>query len=145
MPALPEVLNDATKKPSVVNDCLTLIDQEVSDKSGFSGMAIKMGYSAVKGVKPGFLKNVVEDLLPKFAEALDPIYQEGKAKSQGPGSYFSANASRVADALLAITDAKAQRPNGLVRKTYDGLRGNAKKNVEAAVPRLGRLVEKHAG
>jgi hypothetical protein len=51
----------------------------------------------------------------------------------------------VADALLGITDAKAQRASGVVRKTYDSLRGSAKKNVEAAVPRLGRLVEKHAG
>lgn len=145
MPALPEVLNDASKKPAVVNDCLTLIDQEVSDKGGISGLAIKAGYATVKGIKPGFIKNVVEDLLPKFAEALDPIYQEAKTKSQPVGSYFPQNASRVADALLGITDAKAQRASGVVRKTYDSLRGSAKKNVEAAVPRLGRLVEKHAG
>lgn len=143
MPALPEVLNDATKKPAVVNDCLTLIDQEVSDKSGFSGLAIKAGYAAVKGIRPGFLKNVVEDLLPKFAEALEPIYQEAKGKSQPVSAYYIANSSRVADALLSITDGKAQRASGLVKKTYDGLRGNAKKNVEAAVPRLGRLIEKH--
>lgn len=145
MPALPEVLNDTTKKPAVVTDCLTLIDQEVSDKGGFSGLAIKAGYATVKGVKPGFIKHVVEDLLPKFAEALDPLYQEAKSKAQPVGTYFPANASRVADALLGITDAKAQRANGVVRKTYDSLRGSAKKNVEAAVPRLGRLVEKHAG
>lgn len=144
MSALNDVLNDAAKKPAVVNDCLTLIDQEVGDKSGFSGLAIKAGYAAVKGIKPGFLKGVVEDLLPRFSDALDPLYQEAKSKAQPVGNYFAAQSGRVADALLSITDEKATRASGLVKKTYDSLRGSAKKNVEAAVPRLGRLIEKHA-
>jgi len=145
MSTLPEVLNDPAKKPVVVNDCLQLVDQEVEDKGGISGMAIKMGYRAVKGISPGFLQKAVEHLLPEFAQALDPLYQEAKSKAQPVSSFFPSNSSRVADALLAITDGKAQRSSGLVRKTYDSLRGNAKKNVEAAVPRLSRLIEKHAG
>ncbi len=145
MSTLPDFLNDPAKKPVVVNDCLQLVEQEVDDKGGFSGMAIKVGYKAVKGISPGFLRQAVEHLLPEFAKALDPMWQEAKSKAQPVSSYFPANASRVADALLTITDGKAQRSSGLVRKTYDGLRGNAKKNVEAAVPRLSRLIEKHAG
>jgi hypothetical protein len=51
----------------------------------------------------------------------------------------------VADALLSITDKKAERSkSGLVKSTYEKLRGSAKKNVEHAVPRLGKLVERHA-
>ena len=146
MPSLPEVLTSDAKKQSVVDDCMHLIDDEVKDKGGLTGLAIKAGYSAVKGVKPGFVKNVVTDLLPEFAKALDPIFQEGEAKGQKPAAYFDANASRVADALLGITDAKAARSNsGVVKGTYDKLRGTAKKNVEAAIPRLGKLIEKHAG
>lgn len=145
MSALPEVLNDTTKKPAVVSDCLTLIDQEVADKGGFSGLAIKAGYAAVKGIKPGFIQNVVEDLLPRFAQALDPLYQEAKTSAKPVASHFQANAARVADALLGITDERAKKASGMVKKTYEGLRPKAKENVQAAVPRLGRLVEKHAG
>ena len=145
MPALPELLNDAAKKPAVISDCLTLIDQEVGDKGGFSGLAIKAGYAAVKGIKPGIIKEAVENLLPQFAVALDPLYQEAKTKAAPVSSHFSSNAQRVADALLGITDAKAQRASGLLKKTYDSLRPKAKENVVAAVPRLGRLVEKHGG
>jgi hypothetical protein len=146
MPTLPEILNSDAKKGSVVDDCCVLIDDEVSDKGGISGLAIKAGYAAVKGIKPGFVKHVVADLLPEFAAALDPIYQEGTAKSRPAGEYFAANASRVADALLGITDAKAAKSkSGVVKGTYEKLRGSAKKNVESAVPRLGRLVQKHAG
>ena len=144
MSALGDVLNDAAKKPNVVSDCLVLLDQEVSDKGGLSGLAIKAGYAAVKGIRPGFIKQAVEGLLPEFAIALDPIYQEAKTKGGPVGTHFSSNASRVADALLGITDKKATRATGLVKSTYDKLRGTAKKNVEAAVPRLGRLIEKHA-
>jgi len=144
MPKLSEVLTDPERKDRVVADCLDLIDQEVADKSGLSGMAIKGGYKAVKGIRPGFLKNVVTDLLPQFADAVEPIYQEAVDKDVGVKRHFGANTSRVADSLLAITDAKAERStNKLIKRTYNSLRGQAKKNVEAAVPRLGGVIEKH--
>jgi hypothetical protein len=143
--SLSQVLNDETKKPVVVDDCCTLIDEEVSDNGGISGLAIKAGYKVVKGVKPGFVKQVVIDLLPEFATALDPIYDEAKTKGKPVADFFAANSERVADALLAITDEKASRSkSGVVKGTYDKLRGTAKKNVEAAVPRLGKMIEKHA-
>jgi hypothetical protein len=110
-----------------------------------SGLAIKAGYTAVKGVKPGFIRQVVTDLLPDFATALDPLYQEAKGSGRGVREFMSANPSRVADALLGITDEKAKRArSALVKGTYEKLRGSAKKNVEAAVPRLATMVEKHA-
>ncbi|HWL87734.1 MAG TPA: hypothetical protein VNO21_18145 [Polyangiaceae bacterium] len=145
MPKLPEVLTSEANKPAVVDDCIALIDAEVADKSGLSGLAIKAGYAAVKGVKPGFIKQAVSDLLPEFATALDPLYQQAKGEKKPVSEFFTANTSRVADALLAITDEKAQRSkSGVVKGTYDKLRSTAKKNVEAAVPRLGKMIEKHA-
>ena len=53
--------------------------------------------------------------------------------------------SRVADALLHITDERAKtakRP--AVTGAYNKLRPMAKKQVEAACPRLSRLLERHA-
>ncbi len=42
-------------------------------------------------------------------------------------------------------DGKAARSkNAVVKGTYDRLRGMAKKHVESAIPRLGKLIEKHA-
>ncbi len=146
MSSLKDVLNDPQKKPAVVDDCCALVDAEVADKGGISGLAIKAGYAAVKGIKPGFIKQVVTDLLPEFADALGPIYTEAKDKNAAVETHLVSNASRVADALLAITDGKAQRSkSSVVKGTYDKLRGMAKKNVEHAVPRLARLVVKYAG
>jgi hypothetical protein len=104
-------------------------------------MAIKTGYKVVQNIKPGFVKAVVRDLLPEFAKALDPLFQEGAAKGVSTKAHFEGNASRF-DALLAITDAKAT--NGAIKGTYDKLRGMAKKNVEAAAPRLGALIDQFA-
>ena len=145
MSTLAESLTSEPHKDAVVEDCLALIDAEVADKGGLTGLAIKAGYKTVQGIKPGFVRHVVSDLLPEFAQALEPIYQEAKANGKGVRDHFVSNTSRVADALLSITDEKAKRSkSGLVKGTYDKLRGSAKKNVEAAVPRLAAMIEKHA-
>ncbi|MFO0593051.1 MAG: hypothetical protein U0441_36250 [Polyangiaceae bacterium] len=140
---LADALKDDTKKAAIVADCCTLVDEEVSDKGGLSGIAVKAGYAAVKGIKPGFIKHTIEHLLPEFAAQLDPLWSEAVSK----GTYarhLLDNKSRVADALLAVTDARAKKSDkGMVKSTYEKLRGSAKKNVEEAVPRLGRLLEKH--
>lgn len=146
MPSLTDALGDEAKKKTIIDDCLDLLDAEVGDKGGFSGLAIKAGYSAVKGIRPGFLRQVVTDLVPEFATALDPMWKEAKDAGKPTPEFFTSNSGRVADSLLAITDAKAKRAkSGLVKKTYEKLRGTAKSNVEQAMPRLGKLVEKHCG
>src|SRR5262249_34564987 len=139
-----QAIEDAGRKKSIVADCCTLIDEEVAGKSGLSGLAVKAGYAAVKGVKPGFIAHVVDQLLKEFADAVDPIWAEGMAQGN-PTSYFQTHRSRVAEALLAVTDEKSKKAkSGVVRGTYEKLRGSAKRNVEDAVPRLGKLLEKHA-
>jgi uncharacterized protein DUF6918 len=142
--SLIDALTSEPKKKEVIKDCCELIDAEVKDKGGISGLAIKAGYGTVKGIKPGFVEKAVEDLLPEFAKALDPIYDDAKAQNKPVGDFFSSNASRVADALLAITDAKAAKAkSGVAKGAYEKLRSSAKKNVEQAATRLGRLIEKH--
>ena len=144
MGSLVEALTDEAKVKDVVRDCCSLIDAEVKEKGGISGLAIKAGYGTVKGSKPGFVEKAVEDLLPEFAKALAPIYEDAKAQNKGVSDFFSSNSGRVADALLSITDAKAARAkSGVAKSAYDKLRSSAKKNVEQAVPRLGKLVEKY--
>jgi hypothetical protein len=141
---LSEALLDQKKKPVIVADCCALVDEEVASKGGLSGLAVKAGYAAVKGIKPGFIAEVINKLLKEFADQLDPIWDEGKKKGDA-SAHLAANKSRVADALLSVTDAKAKNAkSSVVRGTYEKLRGSAKKNVEDAVPRLAKLLQKHA-
>jgi hypothetical protein len=144
MSTLKEMLGRPGTRPQVIADCERVIDEEVSSK-GLMGIPIKAAYAIVKAIKPGFIGEVVDHMLDDFADRLDPLYQTAVSKNEPVGAFFNARAGEVAEALLAITDQRAQRAkNPAVKGTYDKLRPTAKKHVEAAVPRIGRLIAKHA-
>ena len=133
------------KRPQVIDDACLVLDQEVADKSGLGGIAVKATYAVVKGIKPGFIRQAVDHLLDDFLDTLSPYIEEAKAKGVKPGSLILENRSKMANGLLAVTDRKAQKAdNALVRKSYDKLRPAAQKHVEAAAPRLAQLVDKYA-
>lgn len=144
MPTLSELLGAQPKRNQLVADACQVLDDEVSDKGGFSGLAIKGAYGVIKGIKPGFIREVVDGLLDDFLRVLDPLYQEAVTKGVRPGAHLQSNPGRVADALLGVTDAKAARAQrAVVKSTYDKLRPTAKKQVEAAVPRLAAMLDRH--
>jgi len=145
MPSLAEQIGTGEKREAVIEDGCQVLDQEVAEKGGLTGIAIKGAYKIVQGVRPGFVRETVNHLLDDFLAAMDPIYQEASTKKIAAGAYLKQNSSRVAEALLAVTDRKAARAEGqVVKKAYEKLRPMAQKQVEAAVPRLANLVEKHA-
>ncbi len=145
MADLKSILTDPTRRQLVVKDAERLLDDEVSAKSGLSGLAIKAAVKVVKGVKPGIIPDVIDGLLDDFAGRLDPFYQAHVAKGGSIVDNFTARKGEIADALLGITDdrAKNTRHNAL-RSAYQQLRPQGKKNVEEAVPGVARLIDKHA-
>ncbi len=144
MTSLKEQLGSGEKRSQVIEDAIKVLDAEVADKSGLTGLAVKGGYKVVQGVRPGFVKDVVSNLLDDFLDAMDPLYQEAKQKGRPAGSHLIDNKGRVAEALLGVTDRKAERADGVLKKAYEKLRPLAKGQVEAAAPRLAQLLEKHA-
>ena len=141
---LNDVLNDDTKRVAIIEDVCGLVEEEVARQKGLSGVAVKAGYKLVQGVKPGFVRRVVESLLPEFAAALEPIRAQALAQGQPVGSYFASHQQEVSEALLAVTDARAtSSEHGSVKGAYGKLRGSARKNVESAVPGLGKIIEKY--
>jgi hypothetical protein len=141
---LNDVLSDDATGASIIDDVCGLVDDEVAKQRGISGVAVKASYKLVQGVKPGFVRKVVQALLPDFASALEPIIEQAVTQGQPVGGYFSAHTPEVADALLSVTDGRAQNSeHRAVRGAYSKLRGSACKNVESAVPGLGRIIEKY--
>ncbi len=144
--SLSEALKEPERRTRVVDDCVSLVDAEVAKKGGLGGVVIKAGYGAVKGIKPGFVRKVVDGLFDRWVVALEPIWAEAVAAGKAPSAHLAAQTSRVADALLSVTDEKALRADhALVASTYKKLRPTAKQHVEAAVPALGELLARHAG
>src|SRR5216684_812944 len=75
-PTLDQILLAPDVQPHVVADCLTLIDQEVSAKSGVSGAAVKLAYKTAKTFAKGYLQNTMESLLPHLVTQLGPYWAD---------------------------------------------------------------------
>jgi hypothetical protein len=143
MPTLNDILGAPGVRTQVIADSERIIEDEVSSK-GLLGVPIKAAYAIVKAVKPGFVPEVIDHMLDDFARRLDPIYQTAKTRNEPVTAYFNARPGEVAEALLAITDERAQRSkNNVLKSAYEKLRPAGKKHVEAAVPRISRLVDKY--
>lgn len=140
------ILLDSSRRPAVVTDLQTLVDEEVADKSGMSGAVVKTGYGAVKKIKPGIIAAAVDSLLDAFTEELEPFYAAFATSGAALfAEYLPSRGDEAADALLRVTDARAEKSSReSIKRVYNKLRPQGKKNVEEALPRLGKLIDKHA-
>jgi hypothetical protein len=145
MLSLKEQFGTGDRRAALVDDAVKVLDQEVADKSGLTGIAIKGAYKLVQGMRPGFVRHVVDALLDDFVAALEPIYAEAAEKKRPAGAYLLEQRDRVADALLSVTDKRAQTAQSAgIKSAYSKLRPMAKKQVDGAAPRLATLIERHA-
>lgn len=136
-------LSDPNKRNMVVADCTKLLDTQVGSMGGVSGLALKAGYAAVKGIAPSYCAEAIERLLPESFTALDPIWSEG-VQTGNPVEHLTQNRDRTADALLGITDARIEKSkNTTVKGVYSKLRNSAKKHVEDAVPGLAKIIDNY--
>ena len=147
MPAsLQEILLAPDTRPTVLTDCYTLIEQQLTELSGVSGTAVKLAYKAVNAFAPGYYHARVEELLPELVDKLEPYWADFTTSGgSGFGDYLAKHGEEVSQALLSVTDARAAasgRPT--IIKAYRTVRGGASKHVEAALPRVGVLVQKYA-
>ncbi|MDX6335014.1 MAG: hypothetical protein QOG05_2354 [Streptosporangiaceae bacterium] len=144
---LQEILLAPETQPQVTTDCYTLLEQELSDKSGVSGTAVKLAYKTVNTFMPGHVRFMVGALLPDMVVKLDPFWAEFTTSGGSEfGDYLAKRGDEVAEVLLTVTDARAAasgRPT--VIRAYRSVRGSAAKHVQAALPRIGDLVMKYAG
>jgi hypothetical protein len=147
MATLQDILLTPENKPHVMDDCMTLIDQEVKSKSGISGTAVKLAYKTANAFASGYLHSMVELLAPDMIIKLEPYWADFSVSGAGDfGDYLVKHGEEVSEALLSVTDARAEtstRPT--ILKAYKTVRGGASKHVTAALPALGTLVQKYAG
>jgi Family of unknown function (DUF6918) len=143
---LAELLLTPETRPQVITDCCALIDQQVAEMSGISGTAVKLAHKAVVAFAPGHVRYIIETLLPKMVDQLEPYWQEfGVSEGADFGDYLSKRGDEVAEALLTVTDARAAasgRP--VIVRAYKSVRGHAAPHVRSALPAVGALVQKYA-
>jgi hypothetical protein len=149
MATLQEMLLGPDIQPRVVADSEALVTDQVAELSGITGAAIKLAYNTVRRFDANHIHGMIETILPNVADALQPYWAQFNAEpgpsSRDFGGYLAAREDEVAEALLAITDRRRDnsvRPT--IVKAYNTIRGRASKQVKAALPALGLLIQKYA-
>lgn len=149
MSALKERLLDPAVRPALVKDCCQLIDHRVKSVRGITGVAVKGGYAAVKAIKSGFVEGVVDGLLDEWVDQMTSFEAEFQADAAGPatfGEFLLRERPRVAEALIAVTDKRAETTKyKTAASIYNRLRKSALGHVEEAIPDLVELVTRHGG
>jgi hypothetical protein len=141
MSSLVDMLAKDPVRPLVINDCVDLIEAQVKQK----GFIIKSAYATIKALKKRFVPEVVDSMLDDWLGKMQPHYDRWTAnKTSSLSDYLVARSDDVAEDLLSVTDARAQRStHGTAKKMYGKMRDGAKKNVVEAIPALARMIEKH--
>lgn len=145
MATLTELLLSDDARPAVEADCARLIEAEVASKKGVSGFAIKAGFKTVKAFKRNIVPDAVHHLIPDFVEKMEPFYAEHLQAGGGDVTAFvQSNADRIADALLSITDARAETSkHKTLVKAYKKLRPRGRESVIAAMPGIGAMLARN--
>ena len=142
---LAEVVADRSRRPAVLDDCVRLIEAEVAEKKGLTGMAVKAAFKSVSKLRPGMVRHSMDALLDDFSSQVDPFWEACQSSGAAPRAFFTQKRREIADALLQITDLRAARAdNKVLVRAYKSLRGKAVEHIGAAMPRFADLVQKHA-
>ena len=100
---LQEILLAPDAQPKVLADCQTLIEQEIADKSGASGTAIKLAYKTATAFAPGYFRSTLEKMLPLVAGKLEPYWADFSTSGGSEfGDYLSKRGPEVSERLLSI-------------------------------------------
>ncbi|MDB4955309.1 MAG: hypothetical protein JWO36_2878 [Myxococcales bacterium] len=129
------------RRPAVIDDCVNLIDAQVKQK----GFVMKSAYATIKTIKKKFVPEVVDALLDDWLGKIQPHYDKWVATKPSTFSdYLVARSDDVAEDLLSVTDARAEKTShSTAKKMYGRMRDGAKRNVVEAIPELAKMIEKH--
>jgi len=142
MSSLVEQIGQPPKRENVIEDCVALIDAQVKQK----GFVIKSAYATIKAIKKRFVPEVVDALLNDWLGKIQPHYDKWAAtKPSSLSDFLVARSDDVAEDLLSVTDARAEKTSHTTaKKMYFKMRNGAKKDVVEAIPDLAKMIEKHA-
>ncbi|MDX6417031.1 MAG: hypothetical protein QOG28_1651 [Trebonia sp.] len=145
MATLQELLLAPENAQHLIADTQALVDGEIASK-GITSAPLKAAYKAVKSFAPGYYQEVISVMLPGMVPQLEPYWADFTTSGGADfGDYLAKRGDEVSESLLAVTDTMASESGRVaVVKAYQLVRGGASKNIEAALPALGAMVQKYA-
>ena len=145
MATLQDLLLTQENGPHLVADTQALVESEISSK-GITAAPLKAAFKVVTAFAPGYYQEAITSMLPGMVHQLEPYWADfTESGGANFGDYLAKRGPEATESLLAVTDDMAQKSGrAAVVKAYQMVRGGAGKNVEAALPALGAMVQKYA-
>ncbi len=144
MATLQDLLLTPENGPRLIVDTQALVESEISSK-GITAAPLKAAYKVVTAFAPGYYQEAITSMLPGMVYQLEPYWADFTNSGGADfGDYLAKRGSEATESLLAVTDDMAEKSGrAAVVKAYRMVRGSAGKNVEAALPALGAMVQKY--
>ena len=141
--ALSRLLLHPAQFDTLVREGAELVHGEIATR----GLTLRSVFKLAERARPGLVEAAMRALLPAFARALDPLFDEfrGQAEARDFGAWLAERPQRLADALLGVTDRRIETIDSkALRGAYGRLRPRAEKEVMQAAPRIAMLIGRHA-
>ena len=139
MKTLKELLDTPDNRPRVLKACEDLVEDELNQAKGLSGIALRTAFAVVQAIDHAFIQKALNKLFDDFISSLEPFWTPSVAPNLE--NDWRSRAPQIADALLGAADKKIERAgNKSVKKVYSKLRPKAASYVENAVPGLAQVV-----
>ncbi len=126
-----------------MNALAGLIETHIANKSGLSGMAMKMGLASLRKTRPDIATRATLSLWPEIAAALAPLHAEfSKGRGRDFGDFLTQHAERATRQLIDGVDARvALSRNGAMKALYQQFRGSAASELQKLMPAIGKTFQ----
>lgn len=147
MSTLTDILLADHQREALVADCVNVVERHLNGLRSLRGMALKTGLAMFKKARPDVLPSVVGKLLPDFAVALEPLYQQFRQSTDRDFSLFlRKHEEEATEALIGVADRRAARStNETVHATYSKLRSSVRSELQAMLPELAKTLSGYLG
>jgi len=138
---LASLLNDHARRQALINDCVTLTETQVGQKTGLYGIAVKTAFATIQRLSPRVVYKAMDALIDDLAGCLEPFIEQ---KPSDIVSTFTENTDAICEKLLEVSDNRVKNLDvDLVQSIYRKLRPKAHQHLSPAIPDIGQLVERH--
>jgi len=136
-----DLLNNPTRRQSLIGDCVLLIESQVSQKTGLYGIAVKTAFAAIQRLSPRIIYKAMDALIDDLATCLEPFIRKDPSHIVAT---FTAERNEICTRLLEVSD---NRVNGvdidLIQSIYRKLRPKADKHIIPTIPDIGIMIQHH--
>ncbi len=138
------ILLTQEKHVAFVDAIIEQMELEIGKLSMIKGLFVKKTYAAVKSVRPGYVKHIIEvlskDYVSEFSQMHAAYREEQKLPSEKPASFYSYVEGHKAEAekhFWAVADRYASRKSeSLIGKAYKAGRST----IESHLPLVFKVI-----